>query len=213
VSSTEACPSKQNKLVKKGFRKEVIPKHTQTIHDQTFIDAMLGKAKTNLETDGFLTPVVFLYLKDGERIMCGVELPRTSKEKRQCFFNLGRTFREEGRTIREAVFMSEGWYVDARKAKDILAVAPSQHPQRQEAIVVIGRNADKMQYTSVIQPFTRDDKNRPVWGELAMAEYNAPANTAYQPTGLIDYLFSANGKEVMNHGTGQTLHREERPET
>lgn len=162
---------------------------TLTILAQPFVDAILGTAKRNVEADGFLTPVVFVQFANGERIVCPLKLPNTPDEKRRYFINLGCEFRQAGRIIQEALALLEGWYVDARTAASTLQFAPSQHPQRQEALVVIGRNAEQTRSTSVIQPFGRGDQNRPVWEAPAMAEYNVPASGACQPAGLVDYLF------------------------
>jgi hypothetical protein len=82
---------------------------------------------------------------------------------------------------------------------------PSCHPQRQEAIVIVGRNAPASRYSLLVQPFGRDDEGKPVWRRLAVARYDVPMDEGYQPGGLLDYLFAANRKEVKSYAPGETL--------
>ncbi len=95
-----------------------------------------------------------------------------------------------GRRINEAVFVCEAWYVEQAKEGADLAVAPRHHPQRKEAIAVMGRDAKRTRLTHMLQPFHRDEHNQPVFDEVAMAEYNIPADKGPQVVGLIDHLFA-----------------------
>ena len=70
-------------------------------------------------------------------------------------------------------------------------IPPSQHPQRKEAIAIMGRNRKRSRLTHVLQPFHRDEQNQPVFDEVAIAEYNVPAEQTPQAFGLVDYLFPA----------------------
>ncbi len=67
---------------------------------------------------------------------------------------------------------------------------PSQHPERKDAIVIVGRDAARTRYALVIQPFRRVREHRPRFGEIEVAEYIVPTReTNTQAEGLIDSLF------------------------
>ena len=165
-----------------------------------YIERLLAIAKTNLKRDGRLAPVLFFKFTGGERTTCLPDLPEGSAERQACFADLGASLHRAGKTICEAVFLAEGWFVDVKKTGAALTVAPSQHPQRQEAIVIIGRDASGERLSSVIQPFTRRGEDRPVWEKLAMASYNTTPETGLRTAGLLDCLFAANraGRETYD---------------
>jgi len=153
------------------------------------IETILATARRNLETDGGVCSVLFVQLASGQREARLVTLPATSEEKRTYFAALGRALRQEGKLIQEAVLVSEGWFVRTNEAPDAFKTPPSQHPLRQEAITVIGRNASGTRVSSVVQPFTRDGENKPIWCQPIFASYNEASDKGYQLCGLIDNLF------------------------
>jgi hypothetical protein len=163
-----------------------------SILKREFIEMVLATAKKNLEKDGWLQPVLFLQFTGGQRAVCPLGLPKVSDAKQAYFAALGASLHQAGKAIHEAAFLSESWFVEAQKAVSALDFAPSRHPQRQEAIVVIGRDAGRQRVSSVVQPFTRQAENRPVWGELVIATYNNAVETGWHPVGLLHYLFNAN---------------------
>jgi hypothetical protein len=175
-----------------GSRKGVRKMQINTMLDQEFMGRLLTTAKKNLKNDDGLCPMLFVEFTNGERASYTLVLPRGSVEKQATFATIGASLSHEGRAVHEAVFLSEGWFVDVEKTGAALTVAPSQHPQRQEAIVIIGRDASGRRVSSVVQPFTRDGEHHPVWEELAMASYNTAPEKGLHPVGLLDYLFEAN---------------------
>jgi len=104
------------------------------------------------------------------------------------FQALGKTIRSQKGAIKEAVLLCETWMVNAQEVPDATKYMPSQHPCRYEAIVLMGRNADKTRSVSVIQKFTRDEHNAPVWSEpqVSIREAHTKGLVA---KGLLDALF------------------------
>jgi hypothetical protein len=155
-----------------------------------FVDRILWGAQENLSKDGALAPVLFVRFQSREGAIAPLSLPATTEEKEAYFAALGLSFRQTGRTIREALFLSETWYVAAEEGSPLnLDIAPSQHPSRQEAITLVGRNAERTRHTMLVQTFSRDRHNRPVMGQIEVAEYNATTEKGSGPVGLLDYLF------------------------
>ena len=68
--------------------------------------------------------------------------------KRVQMYGIGRKFPD----ITEAVFIAESWIAPS------LGVAPSEHPGREEAIVLVGRNRDNTNGVFAKQVFTTDGK-------------------------------------------------------
>lgn len=176
-------------MMPQGAAPEEIKQHVESILEKKFVEVILQQARENLQKDGSLVPVLFLNLQDGQQALATLtQLPGTPEEKQLYFAEIGSTIRQGGQNIDEAVFLSESWYVDMQKGGN-LALPPRQHPQRQEAIMLVGRNADRSRFTMVVQPFGRDRRNRPVFGKIELASYNQAADREAPPVGLLDYLF------------------------
>jgi len=112
----------------------------ETILSRDVIDFILEGARENLSTHGSLVATLFMRLDNGQRTITPLSLPRTSDEKQIYFALLGLSIRETGREIQEAIMVSESWYVtpDGNNPPE---VAPSKHPNRKEAISLVGRDA------------------------------------------------------------------------
>jgi len=165
---------------------------THSILEQSFMAALLKKARTNVEQDGQLAPMLFVEPLMGDLLILGLDSSHPSEEKQAYFTQVGRYLRTQGTLIQAAVFLAETWFVMATEAPAALRIPPSQHPSRQEAIVLIGRNADNTRTSSVILPFRRDAQNKPVWPTLELGHYNAPVEKGVRPVGLLDFLFFGN---------------------
>ena len=175
------------------------PSQGESILAKAFVETVLTTAKGTLEKDGYVLPVLFLQFANGERgIFLLKELPDTTDEKQAYFTALGLFVRSARGGIREAVFVSEAWYVGLEDEGADLEVAPSRHPDRQEAIVLVGRDAGGTHQTFAIQPFARDRQNQPVIGQRKMEEYNAPADEGSRAVGLIDHLFPQDNGSVAS---------------
>ena len=153
--------------------------------EATLLDLLKG-ARKNLEGKGFLQPMLFIELSTGKSLFCPLKMPNASVAKYRLFQNLGNEARKKG-PIKTAVLLSETWIVMANEAPDATKYMPSQHPCRQEAIVLVGRNADKTRSAIVIQTFTRDEHNAPVWSEPQVMLSDSPQGFAAE--GLLDALF------------------------
>lgn len=166
--------------------------HTHSLLAQAFVEPVFKLARQNLERDGFLAPVLFVNSGASDPLIVPLPQLPSSQERQRAFTALGVRLRRQGQTIHEAVLLMESWTVNAQKAPAALRFPPSQHPSRQEAIVLVGRNADNTWVTYVMQVFTRQQNKRLVWGEVPLVVYNAPAETVGRPSGLLDDLFLAN---------------------
>ena len=158
--------------------------------DSTTIQEILNIGKKNLELDGKLYPILFFRLQTGEQLYTALKLPDGADMRRLYITGLGFSLLKDGKVLEEAVMLTEGWVVAVNKKADYLAVAPSQHPQRKEAIIMIGRDAAKSRQFLLIQPFTRGSKNEPLWEKVEgiMPDDDPKASElCYQ--GLLDFLF------------------------
>lgn len=166
--------------------------HTPSILAKVFCEHIFTTARKNLEHDGFLAPVLFVNVGTSGPVIVPLKYSLSPQGKQRYFMELGIQFRILGQTILEAVMLMESWTVNAQTAPSVLRFPPSQHPSRQEAVVLLGRNATNTIVTFVMQVFTKGNNNHLVWGEMPMALYNKPAEMAARPSGLLDYLFVAN---------------------
>jgi hypothetical protein len=162
-----------------------------SILDKTFIDAILATARRNLEHDGCLWPVLFVRFDEGSPVGFVVDLPATAEGRRAYLAAMGWSMRREGKVVREALLVIEGWFVKVRSGTDDLAIAPSRHPLRRKAITIMGRDANGERVSSVVQPFSRNRGNKPIWTDPVVASYNEADSRTYQPVGLLDYFFDS----------------------
>jgi hypothetical protein len=151
-----------------------------------FVERILKIAKKNMEQDGFVNPVLFLGQIDGRHFVMPLDLPPTAPDRVRFVQALGLDLLAKGMVLQEAVLIMESWMV--RRRELTLSIPPSQDPQRQEAIVIIGRNAAKTQTTMVLQPFVRTESGTIVWDE-PIADVQTSPSPSNHFTGILDYLF------------------------
>jgi len=163
----------------------------KTILVQKLVEAQLRAARQDLERDGGLQPLLYVLIVGDTALEMPLTLPDTPEMKTKYFFGIGRHLSERGFQPREASLVSESWFVAVRQAPAAMDFAPSKHPSRQEAIVLIGRSADNRRFTQVVQPFTRDKHNHPVWQAMPMAVYNETQTPGKGSVGLPDTFFEA----------------------
>ncbi|MBC8335713.1 MAG: hypothetical protein ISR59_02380 [Anaerolineales bacterium] len=138
---------------------------------------------------GGLPTTLFVLLDNGDRVLIPLSIPGTHEEKCAYFGLLGFSILDLGRQVQEAILVAESWYVGKPEIDAHLEVAPSQHPNRKEAISLVGRNSTGLQSVYAIQPFSRDAQNKPVFEPLELDQFDGSAPTEYYSTGLLDYLF------------------------
>jgi hypothetical protein len=132
-------------------------------------------------------PKVLVKLHSGKSgILTIPEMGSDSNRKRLIFYALGRKLRAEHGGIREAVFIVDSWIIDA-STPGSTKFAPSQHPAREEAIVIVGRNEDKSCSLIAIQPFDRDKKEKPIWQEPIIS---ISGEGGYSYEGILDDFFT-----------------------
>jgi hypothetical protein len=167
------------------------PQEGESILAQEFVEPILTVTKEFLRHHNHLGPALFLRMEDGEQgviPLAYLDGLKTIEQRREYFASLGLSLRLAGDRIREALFVSEVWYVEPKEFKT-LDVAPSQHPSRKEGISIVGRNSKGTRFTKVLQPFSRDKNNKPIFGPLKDAKYNVPLDDETRPSGLMDRLF------------------------
>jgi len=162
------------------------------ILSQSLIEGFLRVAKANLRHDGYLEPVCFIQLANGQMDVIALHSlgpGDTLAERQQAFRRLRQQLHARGSTVQAAVCLMEAWYLDAQTAMAGPSIAPSQHHARKQAIVIVGRNANNTRTTVVMQPFHQDAAHRYVWEKQPIAYFNQPREGDYHFAGLLDYLF------------------------
>jgi len=162
-------------------------------------EQLIKVARENLEKDGFLVPVLLLAVGVKAPLLLLLrDFPNTPEQKQAYFAKIGTQFRRLDQHIREAVSLTEGWMVLAQQAPAAMRIQPSQHPCRQEVLVLIGRDAANTRSTKVIQPFTRERTNKLTWSKPIMTVYNEPVQQENRVQGVLDDLFEANQRFVTS---------------
>lgn len=169
-----------------------------SILGQQFVEFILEGARHNLQKDGSLAPMLFFEFKNGEQGILPLTLPATVEERQDYFRAIGISLSAAGKAIDQALFLCETWYVESEEGKRLaLDVPPRRHPNRRQAITVMGRDAERTRYTAVIQLFHRDRQQRPVFEPITQADYDAFITPGTGPVGLIDHLFP-NRSRLLN---------------
>jgi hypothetical protein len=159
----------------------------------------LKAACENFERAGFLFPVLFLDVTEKGRIIHMLtELPNTPEQKQAYFAKIGAQYWHQGQLIREAVLLMESWMVLVQESPGAFRMQPSQHPNRKEVLVLIGRDAANTRSTKVIQSFTREPTNKLTWSKPMITVYNEPVKQENRVQGLLDDLFEANQRFVTS---------------
>jgi len=117
---------------------------------RSMVKDLLAQACQNKENDQQVVPMVFL--ANNARNLRVIPLPDLAANvdvKRNQFTTLGKQFPD----TTEAVFICETWFVRADTTVDAFKVMPSEHPCRQEAIILAGRNRSNTQCVGIVKPF------------------------------------------------------------
>ena len=160
----------------------------ESILSRDIVEIILQRARENLTAHGSLVATLFLKLNDGQRAIIPLSIPETPEEKQIYFTLLGLSVIETRRTIKEAILVSESWYV-APTDGQYPDTPPSEHPDRKEAITLAGRDSLGLHYVFAIQPFHRDKRDQPIFEELDLQHFGDDIDKNLYSTGLLDFLF------------------------
>jgi hypothetical protein len=131
-------------------------------------------------------PKVLIMLHSGETGIIPIPQLGSDSDKKRLLLNaLGQKLRAERGSIKEAIFIAETWMLKA-SAPDSNKFAPSEHPAREEAIVIVGRNEDKSCSIIAIQPFSRNKKEKLIWQEPIIS---LSGEGGYSYEGILDNFF------------------------
>jgi hypothetical protein len=153
------------------------------------IDKILKVARDCMENGQCLKQLLLIQVAGDRFLHMPIHLEGDADAKSVQLFTIGASLHAQGLTPTAALLLSESWFVKPLEAPAAMEFAPSKHPARQEAIIIIGRSADNKRYSQVIQPFTRDEREKPVWQPLLLEDYDEPRTSHDGPTGILDYLF------------------------
>lgn len=128
----------------------------RSIVTRTMINDLLTTARQQKEKYQELMPVLLSTNNMGKGSMLPLpDLAADAEARRNQFLVLGKLFPD----IVEAVFVCETWFVAADTTVDAFKVMPSQHPSRQEAIMITGRNRSNTKCVLALQPFSKNGKD------------------------------------------------------
>lgn len=164
---------------------------------QAYMTKLLTVAKAELEKDNDLIAMLFVQSRGLRGRAAGLplaDLPADVAQRYLYFATLGARLKRQLGAIEAAVFLNGAWWASVAAGQPLGHVRPSQHPNRHEAIVLVGRNADNTHQSFLLQPFTRDRLQHPVWGKTVLETYGQPGQL--KATGLLDMLFQANQGKV-----------------
>lgn len=123
----------------------------RSLLNQSEVNLLLAGARQYKEANQQVMPVVLLAdNRQRVRIVPLPDLAGDADARREQLRALGKQYPETA----EALFIGESWFVAVKETADALKVAPSQHPSRQEAVFLWGRNRANSKRVSVLQPFT-----------------------------------------------------------
>lgn len=153
------------------------------------IDKIMHAARECMENGNCLNQLLLLQVARDRFLHMPLNLKGDADAKSVQLFTIGASLHAQGLSPHAALLLSESWFVKPLEAPAAMQFAPSKHPARQEAIIIVGRSADNQRYSQVVQPFTRDMRNKPVWQPLLFATYDEPRTPGDGPIGILDLLF------------------------
>lgn len=168
-----------------------------SILTQAHMTSLLAIAQANVEKGHHLLAMLFVQSRGVRGQAVGLplaDLPADAAQRALYFAALGAQLKREIGDIEAAIFLNEAWWTPVAAGQPIGNVTPSQHPDRCEAILLVGRNADNSHHSLLLQPFTRDRLQNPVWSKTRLESYGQPGQL--KAVGLLDLLFQANQGKV-----------------
>ncbi len=184
-------------MVERGPRTEPL-RNSETILTEDFVKQILHDARMHLGEFGGLPTTLFVLLDNNDHVLIPLAIPDNHEEKYAYFGLLGFSIQDSDRQVQEAILVAESWYVGKPEIDMHLDVAPSQHPDRKEAITLVGRDYTGSKSAYAIQPFSRDAKNKLVFEPLEIDQFDGSPPTEHYSTGLLDYLFFPAGSGKLH---------------
>lgn len=172
----------------RGERKEQLTGN-ESLLSEKHARLVMQDAKAYLRQYGGIPATLLMNLNDGKQLRLPLALPQTHQEKVVYFEILGASVRRLRKEIREAVLLSESWYVEKPNIDPTLKIAPSKHPNRKEAITLVGRDHTGQKSIFALQPFGRDAQQQPLFEPLQLQQFDGKDPSAVYWVGLLDYLF------------------------
>lgn len=146
---------------------------------QAKVNEVLARAYQLKQRDQVVPPIVLLATNTGkERILPLPEFSADALARQAQFQAIGQKYPDTA----EALFVCDTWMVIMGNAVGELDVPPSQHPNRQETLLVVGRNRDKTKTIVVNQIYTPAGK-RFIWQTSEIS--TEPGSLE----GLVDFIF------------------------
>ena len=156
--------------------------------NREFVEDGIRFEKESLEEGRSSITKMFVRFHSGESFVVYLpDLPNDGDKKRMILYGLGTRLRAENGCIREALFISEAWMTNSTNP-GYYKVAPSEHPAREEVIIIVGRNEEKTLSIMAIQPFSRDSEDAPVWKELRISISEDRSKLTHE--GILDDFFA-----------------------
>jgi hypothetical protein len=141
---------------------------------RSMVNNLLAEARQQKEYLQQVMPVILLVDNGQLRVLKLPDLAADATARYAQFHAIGTQF--SGCT--EAVFVGESWIAAAGST-----VAPSEHPGRQEAVIITGRNRDNTRGVFATQVFTTEN-DRIIWQK---------PNITIKPgiaEGIVDLIFA-----------------------
>jgi len=147
---------------------------------RSMVEDLLRTARRLKEEQQQLMPLLLYTNSTGKGNLLPLpDLAADAEGRRAQFFALGKRLPD----VTEAVYICEAWFLVPDRTADAFKVAPREHPCRQEAIIISGRNRTNSKSVFAIQPFSQKGK-RISWQSPQIS--TEPGCTE----GLIDPLFA-----------------------
>ena len=152
----------------------------RSLLNQSEVNLLLAGARQYKEANQQVMPVVLL-ADSGQcvRIVPLPDLAGDADARREQFRAIGQQYPETD----EALFIGESWFVAVKETAGALRVAPSQHPNRQEAVFLWGRNRANNKRVYIVQPFTHTREGIR-WHKLQVFKKTGPLPNA------VDLIFA-----------------------
>lgn len=161
----------------------------QSMLTDKFMYTLLTTAKKNLVRDSYLVPTLFVKVEKSATLLVVTlaDMPNDTTQRPRYFQTLRARLRKDVGEIAEAIYLGEMWWAPVTSLHDVGKIAASAHPARQEAIILVGRNAGNSSHALLIQPFGRDSQRRPVWDKVPVESYGQSG--AVRAHGVLDTFF------------------------